>query len=51
MRPSEKKITLPAYACLRCAHHWIPRITTKPKRCPNCKSPYWNKPLQKKKGR
>jgi Zn finger protein HypA/HybF involved in hydrogenase expression len=34
--------------CLRCKHLWI-RRTPKPKRCPKCKSPYWNKPRRKPK--
>lgn len=38
--------------CLRCNHTWIPRRINicggdnkflKPKVCPKCKSPYWNK--------
>lgn len=31
--------------CLRCGHEWTPRIATRPRRCPNCTSPYWHKPL------
>lgn len=27
--------------CKRCGYKWLPRIKT-PKRCPGCKSPYWN---------
>lgn len=30
--------------CLRCKHKWISRVQY-PKRCPNCKSPYWKKQL------
>lgn len=30
------------WECLRCGHKWVPRITREPKRCPGCKSPYWN---------
>lgn len=33
--------------CLRCHHKWITRVTN-PKRCPKCKSPYWNKPTERK---
>ena len=29
--------------CLRCGNEWVP-IIDHPKRCPNCNSPYWNKP-------
>ena len=30
--------------CKRCTHEWIKRSDRKPKRCPNCKSPYWDIP-------
>ena len=30
--------------CLRCGKRWWPRLPHKPKRCPACKSPYWNRP-------
>ena len=40
---THKQITLRIWTCTRCQHHWLPRIETTPKRCPNCKSPYWNK--------
>ena len=33
--------------CERCKHKWVPRMK-KPAVCPNCHSPYWNKPLPKK---
>jgi hypothetical protein len=29
--------------CLRCNHEWNNEVKL-PKRCPKCKSPYWNKP-------
>ena len=29
--------------CKRCGHQWYPRKPKKPKVCPKCKSPYWNK--------
>lgn len=29
--------------CERCNHSWFPRMNAKPKFCPKCKSPYWNK--------
>ncbi|MFX1537133.1 MAG: hypothetical protein ACFFDI_23220 [Promethearchaeota archaeon] len=35
--------------CMRCGHEWIPR-TAKPKHCPRCNSPYWNKPKVKQSG-
>lgn len=40
-------LKLPRYACLRCSHQWIPRIVTRPKRCPRCKSPYWYTPRKR----
>lgn len=38
--------TLPTYKCNVCGHEWIPRIITRPVKCPNqsCQSPYWDKP-------
>jgi predicted Zn-ribbon and HTH transcriptional regulator len=31
----------------RCGHEWLPRETTdKPRVCPKCKSPYWDRPKQ-----
>lgn len=39
-------IKLPTFKCLRCGYEWIPR-TQKPKYCPACNSPYWNKPKWK----
>lgn len=33
--------------CERCPHHWTQRKKEgKPKRCPKCKSPYWDRPRQ-----
>lgn len=37
------KVRLQFLTCLRCLGKWIPR-TEAPRRCPHCKSPYWNKP-------
>ena len=32
----------------RCEHEWIPRKKKEtPVICPECKSPYWNKPKKK----
>jgi len=39
--------TLPQAKCLRCGYTWTLRILF-PKRCPKCKSPYWNKPRKGK---
>ena len=30
--------------CCRCNHKWTPRIEERPKNCPACKSPRWDKP-------
>lgn len=37
--------------CKRCKHEWWPRTPELPEICPNCKSPYWNKPRQRKSNR
>lgn len=37
-------VTAQAYACVRCLHVWLPRISSIPKECPACKSPYWRRP-------
>jgi len=34
--------------CFRCGKGWWPRCLSKPKRCPQCKSPYWDRPRQVK---
>ncbi len=36
--------------CHRCSHKWYPKTPNRPKVCPNpkCKSPYWDRPRQKK---
>jgi len=39
---SETK-TLQRQTCQRCGKTWWPRQSTKPARCPLCKSPYWDK--------
>lgn len=39
---SETK-TLQRQACQRCGKTWWPRQSSKPARCPCCKSPYWDK--------
>jgi predicted Zn-ribbon and HTH transcriptional regulator len=37
---------LPQANCLRCGYTWNIR-TEHPRRCPHCKSPYWDKPRKK----
>lgn len=40
------------FNCLRCGHIWEPKHPNdKPKVCPKCKSPYWNRPRQKNKAK
>ena len=37
------------WKCERCEHEWQPNdIETPPRVCPKCKSPYWDRPRQKK---
>lgn len=32
--------------CKRCGYQWMPKTENrKPKTCPGCKSPYWEKPI------
>lgn len=39
------KCTVLAFICERCGHEWIPRDPDEPpRRCPACKSPYWDRP-------
>lgn len=41
-------ITIMGYRCERCGHEWLPRREKQePRVCPNCKSPYWDKPPKK----
>lgn len=40
-------ISIPGNKCCRCDHIWVPRSEATV--CPKCKSPYWNKPKQRKK--
>ena len=40
---SETPKTLQRQTCQRCGKTWWPRQSTKPARCPRCKSPYWDK--------
>jgi predicted Zn-ribbon and HTH transcriptional regulator len=43
-QPSEFQVT--AYRC-RCGHEWVPRNKgERPRVCPKCKSPNWDKPKQ-----
>lgn len=46
---SQIKISVNGFKCERCKYEWIPRKKDYPRVCPNCKSPYWDKPRQNKK--
>ena len=41
-------IKISGWKCERCFHVWKARNTSIPIVCAKCKSPYWNKPKQKK---
>jgi len=45
---SIKKTSVSVLECLRCGHTWYPRSFIKPKVCPKCSSPYWNKEKTRK---
>lgn len=39
------KVQIWGFECSRCHHKWVPREGVEhPATCPNCKSPYWDKP-------
>jgi len=38
-----EEIELPTLKCKRCGHTWHPHRPQKPKVCPKCASPYWDK--------
>jgi predicted Zn-ribbon and HTH transcriptional regulator len=43
-------VTKEGWRCERCSHEWVPRtMAVKPVTCPDCKSPYWDKPRRPKK--
>ena len=46
---SKKEIKVYECKCERCGHEWITRSEEAPVVCPKCKSPYWDKPLNKDK--
>jgi rubrerythrin len=44
-RPAENEIVIvPRWTCVRCGHHWIGRIPSRPVRCPMCRQAKWDKP-------
>jgi predicted Zn-ribbon and HTH transcriptional regulator len=50
---SEKTLGMvPLTGCrCRCGHEWLPRNDEKPRVCPKCKSPNWDRPLRDARGR
>lgn len=39
-----KKIVVTVVTCKRCGKEWVPRKPEWPRRCPACRSPYWDRP-------
>lgn len=40
-----QRVQINKCVCERCAYSWIPKDEEElPVTCPNCRSPYWNKP-------
>ena len=44
---------IPLYTCLRCGYKWYPRFKVdvgpeKPRTCPKCHSPWWDRPRRTK---
>jgi hypothetical protein len=38
---------VPLMGCrCRCGHEWLPRNDEKPRVCPKCKSPNWDRPMK-----
>ena len=37
------KVEVDGYRCTRCGHEWLPRKDEKPRVCPRCKSPFWDR--------
>ena len=58
MEPVFRKLVW-AFRCLRCEHEWLPRKPLegddppsgdqRPRVCPKCKSPYWDRPRKHEK--
>ena len=46
MKMQKAMFRLPTARCLRCGHHWSPRIP-QIKMCAKCKSLYWNQAPEK----
>lgn len=41
------EVRVRGYCCERCGHVWVPRLGRKPVICPKCKSPYWDRPVER----
>jgi hypothetical protein len=41
------QLKVTAYRCSRCKRVWVPRAKKAPAVCPSCKSPYWDKPIER----
>lgn len=46
-RDGFSEYTVTQMFCHRCSHQWINRREDKPRVCPKCKSPWWDKKRQK----
>ncbi len=46
---AKREIKVYECQCERCKHKWVTRSEGLPIVCPRCKSPYWDKPLNKNK--
>jgi predicted Zn-ribbon and HTH transcriptional regulator len=43
-KPKEIGVVMLQGCRCRCGHEWLPReATVKPRVCPKCKSPYWDR--------
>jgi hypothetical protein len=47
-RQQHKGTMMKTNTCTRCGHKWYPRTPERPRVCPKCKSPYWDKPRKVK---
>jgi len=37
------KTKINGFKCMRCGYNWVPRGELRPKVCPKCMSPYWDR--------
>ena len=45
---TDRGVVIGKNKCKRCGHAWTQRTLEKPRICPECKSPYWDKERVKK---